>query len=94
MVTKRKAADHLPHCSGTNQYPAPKGYRWRVNDCATVTTRPGCVPAAGATLVTDEHLAWAEWVPARAALRRQDHPATLGAGHEVPEAGHRQDGAL
>lgn len=46
------------------------------------------VATAGAGLVTDEHAVGAERVPVGAALRRQDHPAALGAGDEGSEAGH------
>jgi hypothetical protein len=44
--------------------------------------------------MTDQHPVRAEAVPVRAVLGRQDHPAALSAGHQVPDAGHRQDGAF
>jgi hypothetical protein len=52
------------------------------------------VATACARLMADQHPARAEAVPVRAECRWQDHPATLGAGYETPEAGHRQDGAF
>ena len=52
------------------------------------------VAATGARLMTDQDEIRAESMPVRAECRWQDHPATLSAGHETPEAGHRQDGAF
>jgi hypothetical protein len=72
-------AGRLAHRSGTNQHPALRGYGWRVNHCATVTTRPSCVPAAGTHPVTDEHPARAEPVPARAVLGWPNHPSAISA---------------
>jgi len=84
----------LSHASGTGKRPAPGGYGWRVNHCATVTTRPSCVPAAGANLVTDEHPA-RPLIGARADTAAGPHrwtgPARRPVGHP-PRVGPRRAG--
>jgi hypothetical protein len=52
------------------------------------------VAATRARLMTDQDEVRAQPVPSRAVLGRQDHPAALGARHEIPEAGHLQDGTF
>jgi hypothetical protein len=79
---------------GRVQQSAPGTDTRRVGDGLTGEALPGgvtTVAASGARLMADQDSVGSGLVSVRAVPGWQDHPAALGTGHEVPEAG-RHDG--